>query len=485
MKQNKQQKQKKARITKNLKPIINELQQFKANEPETQLSFQELENFLQTYNKFTHSQIQECKIQDKEFQIRDVRLKVHYEEDTLFALNNQIHQNFRRGLAYINYGEGWKILRKGQKKFFDLYFEDIQGKGDEFCQKINYYNVGRAEELAKQNKQIKIYVSEKANGENCQISYCKEMQSWSISSKNKTIVIGNENDLSAQCYQSNSYTVAQMIAKQWFKELKQIKQPLDNLQNILQDHTFIGEFCGHAQLQHLIRYDDVQIRFFSIVKKNSTQTCLSPQVSQQIFQNLNLKTVKFREIIANGIQDFKMKLLQLQNEISKQNLQEMGEGSVLYFCNSENDECLSLAKLKTIEYRIIRKIREKMKNLVYKNGNIQDSLKRFIQECEQFPYFSDPEFQKAYYIELCNKLLKFGNSNYLIIFSSLMQELKEEKIYKKVFFQIKQSFLDLLDLIKQDKPFDFILNHFITMKQNVLMDVGQLEENDDDEGDLE
>lgn len=27
----------------------------------------------------------------------------------------------------------------------------------------------------------------------------------------------------------------------------------------------------------------------------------------------------------------------------------MGEGSVLYFCNSENDECLSLAKLKTIE----------------------------------------------------------------------------------------------------------------------------------------
>ncbi|CAD8160913.1 unnamed protein product [Paramecium octaurelia] len=469
-----QQKRKKLRITKNLEPLIQELKEFRADQPETQLTYEELENFLQTFNKLTSSQVIECNLKDLDLQIRDIKLKIHYEEDTLFALNKQIHQNFRRGLAYVNYGQGWKLLRKGQKKFFDLYFEDIQGKGGDFCNKINYYNIGRAQELASQNKQLKIYVSEKANGENCQISYCKDIDGWSISSKNKTLVIRNENDLEAQCYQKYSYQVALMIAKQWFKDLKQLNQPIEGLKNILQDHTFIGEFCGHSQLQHLIRYDEVQIRFFSIVKKNGIETCLSPKFSQQIFDNFQLKTVKFREIVANGIEELKMKMLQLSNEISQMSLKEMGEGSVLYFCNAENDECLSLAKLKTIEYRIIRKIREKLKSLVYKKIDNKACLKKFISECQKFPYFNDPEFQQAYYIELCTKLLSFGQF--------LIKELKDEKIYKNVFNKIKQSFLDFLDLIKQNAPFDVILNHFVNLKQ---FDVEELQEIDNDDDDLE
>lgn len=60
----------------------------------------------------------------------------------------------------------------------------------------------------------------------------------------------------------------------------------------------------------------------------------------------------------------------MEIEISKKPINEEGEGCVLYFCNQENNECLSLAKLKTIECtyfllildRIARKMREKLKH---------------------------------------------------------------------------------------------------------------------------
>lgn len=52
------------------------------------------------------------------------------------------------------------------------------------------------------------------------------------------------------------------------------------------------------------------------------------------------------------------------------------EGSVLYMVKRhreepKNDEILSLSKLKTLEYRLFRKMREKLRNYVYgltKNG---------------------------------------------------------------------------------------------------------------------
>jgi hypothetical protein len=66
----------------------------------------------------------------------------------------------------------------------------------------------------------------------------------------------------------------------------------------------------------------------------------------------------------------------IEQEISAKSITDEGEGCVLYFCNSETNECLSLAKLKTIECtkfsyiyidRIARKIREKVKRLLLIN----------------------------------------------------------------------------------------------------------------------
>ncbi len=65
-------------------------------------------------------------------------------------------------------------------------------------------------------------------------------------------------------------------------------------------------------------------------------------------------------------------LYNLFRDIAKSKIVEEEEGSVLYLTkrdksgNSSKDQVLSLSKLKTIEYRVFRKMREKLRNF-YRN----------------------------------------------------------------------------------------------------------------------
>jgi hypothetical protein len=46
-----------------------------------------------------------------------------------------------------------------------------------------------------ENKQIYIYLSEKANGENFQLSFSDEFKSWIIGSKNVSIMVDNRKQI--------------------------------------------------------------------------------------------------------------------------------------------------------------------------------------------------------------------------------------------------------------------------------------------------
>jgi len=60
-------------------------------------------------------------------------------------------------------------------------------------------------------------------------------------------------------------------------------------------------------------------------------------------------------------------------EVSQAFIEDDTEGSVLYFIHKTKncDRVLSLSKLKTLEYRIYRKLREKLRN--YISGNWKGS----------------------------------------------------------------------------------------------------------------
>ena len=91
------------------------------------------------------------------------------------------------------------------------------------------------------------------------------------------------------------------------------------------------------------------------------------------------------------------RLFELYKVVAESSIHSEEEGSVLYFiANYQNDreKVLSLCKLKTLEYRVFRKLREKLRNFVEScltgqgNNNVQSKLNGFIKEtnelCEGF-----------------------------------------------------------------------------------------------------
>eukprot|EP00828_Plagiopyla_frontata_P032744 TRINITY_DN42615_c0_g1_i1.p1 TRINITY_DN42615_c0_g1~~TRINITY_DN42615_c0_g1_i1.p1 ORF type:complete len:194 (-),score=29.58 TRINITY_DN42615_c0_g1_i1:180-761(-) len=142
---------------------------------------------------------------------------------------------------------------------------------------------------------------------------------------------------------------------------------MKNLKIFLSEHTLIGEYCGNQKYQHLISYSQIKIYFFAIVQKAKNSICLSPQQSFKFFKQYKLETISYESIEQiKSMDELKNQLLILFDRIEGNSLEESQEGSVLYLAseNDKEEKMLSMCKLKTLEYRIYRKIREYLKNLI-------------------------------------------------------------------------------------------------------------------------
>lgn len=73
------------------------------------------------------------------------------------------------------------------------------------------------------------------------------------------------------------YLFAKIYASFWFSELEKMNaETVNELKSYLNNHTFIGEFCGNPEQTHLVNYDSQQIRFFGIIDKNETFDAINP-----------------------------------------------------------------------------------------------------------------------------------------------------------------------------------------------------------------
>ncbi len=119
------------------------------------------------------------------------------------------------------------ILRRGLQKFFDLHLEFLQLKDKKFnssyvktnkfirnLKKITIDPVKTSFE-SNPNVIVKIYNLNKANGENAQVSFCSELNLWSISSKNVSLVAEKIGDLTS--YTESRFDFAKLIANEWFR----------------------------------------------------------------------------------------------------------------------------------------------------------------------------------------------------------------------------------------------------------------------------
>lgn len=379
----------------------------------------------------------------------DISCKDRNKEDSTFLYNPEIHLRLRRGHSCVEYEDPnskkkqCQVLRKGLPKFFYLresHLLTAEGKLTDKDMKKDYgLDEFKEDNLIlyevymqmKNYESISILQTRKANGECAHISFVrlektfkknnqkvtKIVEFWSCSSKNVTILVESKNDINL--YKEERFYYAKLIAKTWldFLETKS-ETEITELKNYLNDHTFVGEYCGNMDLQHVVKYNRICLIFFSIVNKYSKDPCLPLEESYEIFDKFELDRVECKSYNNfKNMEALTTKLRTIYNEVGSSKVEDDGEGNVIYFqgCNPKYGDgsgdkkkyrMLTLCKLKTLEYAFFRKIREKAKNMVIKNIDANTQYKKFHKEALSLINARDLPHDMKYYDNVCKKLFE-------------------------------------------------------------------------------
>lgn len=353
------------------------------------------------------------------------------DEEELYLEKPTYMKNICRGNTFLvkynkdKFIESFKLVRKGMRKFVDISLDYITIKDDKY---LKNDHLDKSKLLSKkvlmgpilralgQNKLIRVTKMVKANGENAQISYCETLDSWVVCSKNIAIYLKIYDDLEyykpytfrnkegIEIEANVKFSFAYLIGIAWFDIIKKVKD-VKNLKEFLKKHTLIGEYIGNQNHQHLIRYVEHTIHFYSIVEKFSEKICLNIDNTIEIFRKYNLTSVPSEEIgIFSDYKSLCQVLETLHHRIAESSIIDEEEGSVIYFTafklkesiinlddnqtsdqNSNSidildEEVISLGKLKTYEYKLYRKLREKLSNHLKRGKEDRFKINQFFDE---------------------------------------------------------------------------------------------------------
>ena len=358
-------------------------------------------------------------------------------EDEIYAFNEWYRANIRRGNTVVqvlsSHGKEIEafIGRKGFEKFFDLRYEYIQHNLDSDTnldifsgKKANHHHelhkiiFDKARKAIEDNNKISIYKVIKANGENTQISWNKSLNGWLISSKNVSILARKVDD--TNLYKEDRFHFAKLIAKMWFQLIEKVTKNglLEGLKGTMNNRTFIGEYCGDQNYQHLVKYPYIDIHFFAIVDNNSTVTCIPPTEAFTIFRKYQLTHVKYIDVgVYDNWNELNQTLKAIYTDVAKASIDSEEEGSVIYMIKVDKDgheETLSLSKLKTLEYRIYRKLREKLRNSIHQKGKQRspwrDYYNKFREEVEDLCKETKPPMPLGYYFSIARASFEFAEN---------------------------------------------------------------------------
>jgi hypothetical protein len=184
---------------------------------------------------------------DKNIEIIDLKLDVFGpKEDLYYATFPFLVLNVRRGNTLIKvFDEAesttkYYIGRKGLMKFFDMRLGFISKQERNCLSLIKYkaelhqeknYILAPVLKAIAQGHQIEVLKTLKANGENVQVAFSAETDSWVITSKNVAILVRNREDISKYMADGGAkgrYGFASEMAYVWFDKLatmtKEMKQ---------------------------------------------------------------------------------------------------------------------------------------------------------------------------------------------------------------------------------------------------------------------
>lgn len=274
------------------------------------------------------------------------------------------------------------------------------------------------EVITKKGGKVVVYKTEKANGENAQVSYYPPADAWVICSKNVSILVRTREDIQDYVALKNSrYSIATLIAQAWFNILEKrlgTHEKIEDLKKHLAGKTMVGEYCGHPLHQHLVEYKEITIFFYAIVDLYGTRSCYPVNFAREFLERFGIPIVRINKRGEfDNIKDLVEELEKLDKEVSSSTIEEDQEGTVLYFEGKVGDETeiLSLCKLKTLEYRLFRKMREKLKNLIKNNKSSATTCSAFVKEVNQLCSDHRPPRQLDYYFTLARSAFEFAEKN--------------------------------------------------------------------------
>ena len=339
-----------------------------------------------------------CKIDDSIY-MYDVSMESKgVDEDKNYIRNFIFLKNIPRGLTLLEFYDyvndeyvfsKIEVARKGMHKFFDIKLEFIEEFNnhlnrcdhitDDDNKRMRKNFLGPILRALNQNLKIDLYKMTKANGEMAQISWNNTKKAWVIASKNVCLLAQSNKDL--ELYNPSKtgsirYSFAYLIGQTWFEIIGKFDQKvLNEMKNYLMDKTFIGEYVGNPEAQHLVKYNRITILFYAIVDNYSTSNNIDVELSKKVFNKFGLETVSCEKLgCFNNYSKLCYEIETLFKYVAEASIIDEEEGSVLYFVqrdekNPKNDKVIVLCKLKTLEYRVYRKLREKLKTHVsYADG---------------------------------------------------------------------------------------------------------------------
>ena len=133
--------------------------------------------------------ITQCPSPIESLELIDLKFKGYGVEDELYLVDDKAFAMLRRGSSLIYHKETkeYHIARAGLVKFFD-YKKNYDSKEKSMKRRVTL-------PMVESKKKQSVYLTEKANGENFQVSYNKKYSCFIVGSKNVTIAIRNEDDI--------------------------------------------------------------------------------------------------------------------------------------------------------------------------------------------------------------------------------------------------------------------------------------------------
>jgi len=181
----------------------------------------------------------------------------------------------------------------------------------------------------------------------------------------------------------------------------------ESLKKDLVGKTMVGEFVGNPGYEHVVKYDKETIFFFALVENNSAHICYPSRQAHSFFHRHGLQQIP--GTVLGTFKSYEKMCEALEKEYvltSESSIEEEEEGSVLYFLKFDHsdpsqEEVLSICKVKTLEYRLFKKMRDMLRRYVEEptKTRVQDMLANYERHAKEITRGLRPPKHVNFYID--------------------------------------------------------------------------------------